>query len=335
MARHSTRPNPYELLQVRPGASSAEITAAYERLVDMYRPERTATAAPEFQAQAAHKRAELEAAYHELSNGKEQHIANDQGSTASVVATEQSAALDYRPLPPARRQERSVVAQQLTERPPTRRPVQRSKAQRWFVSLGLMVTFLALLLGIVLNGVRTSGGAAAQPTPPILGLELPFTNAQIAQFRSAAEGSNTAQTWTALGNALFDNLQTMRENAPQSPQYRGQLQGWLEAAQAYERALSIEESATVRADRALALFNYGLDAPDTARVSEAVAEVERGVQGGTAESRALLNYGLIFVQLSPPRVDDALTQWRKVIEVAPGTPEAQRAEFLIQRYGRR
>jgi tetratricopeptide (TPR) repeat protein len=200
--------------------------------------------------------------------------------------------------------------------------------------LTVAVALLALLLAIVLSGVRTSGSqsALATPTPQLGGAQLPFSTEQIAQFRRAAESSNTAATWAALGNALFDNLQTLREYAPQSPQYRNGLSGWLDVVQAYDRAIALEDSPVLRADRALALFNYGSDAPDPRRVAEALAEVERGIQNGVTEPRALLNYGLILALHDPPRISEALAQWRKILEVAPQSNEARQAQSLLQTY---
>lgn len=107
----------------------------------------------------------------------------------------------------------------------------------------------------------------------------------------------------------------------------------MEAAQAYERALQLQDNATLRSDRAVTLFSYGIDAPDASRVREAVAEVERGIAANVSEPRALLNYGLILQSTTPARTAEAVAQWRKVVQIAPQTDEAQRARALLQRYG--
>lgn len=321
----------YALLQLPPKASHAEIDAAYARLRDLYSPDRMAEAAPEFQKQAAEKREQLEAAYQILIH-PERRAAYDRQRNGGQ--SNGSDGIDYRPLPPARGQERApaVVAAPVAERPhPAAR---RQGLAAWLPLIGVMAGLLALLLAIVLSGVRTSGSSAAlaTPTPQLRGGQMPFTPEQIAQFRRAAETSSTAATWTALGNALFDNLQTLREYAPQSPQYRSSLQGWLDVVQAYDRSLALEDHPVVRSDRALALFNYGTDAPDPQRVEEALTEVERGIASDVAEPRALLNYGLILSLHKPPRIDEALAQWRKILEVAPQSNEAQQAQSLLQTY---
>lgn len=294
--------------------------------MESYSPARTADAAPDLQALAAEKREQLAAAYHILAH-RTQRVESpvDHGASTEV--------LDFRPLPPARGQERPKVAEPVPARPTAGRRIRQAGWRSWIMPTLVALGGLGLLLLLILSGVRTIDGPQALATPTVAGVDLPFTATQLAQFRAAADANNTAQTWTALGNALFDNLQTLRENVPQSPQYRGQLQEWLQVVQAYDRALGSEDSPAVRSSRAVALMNYGLDALDPARVREAVAEVERGIQRGVNDPRALLNYGLVLASTDPPRMGEALAQWRKIGEVAPNSPEAQSAQNLLQRFG--
>ena len=56
----------YEVLGVAPGASEAEIVAAYRRHARMYHPDRVAGLGPEFQELAERKMKEINAAYEEL-----------------------------------------------------------------------------------------------------------------------------------------------------------------------------------------------------------------------------------------------------------------------------
>ncbi len=323
-------PDHYAILQVTPRASRDEIATAYERLRELYSAERTAEAAPDLQALATQKRQQLEQAYAVLTDAARREAYDRRQGFAQGVAEGET--LDYRPLPPAHGQERNPVPS-VAERPRPARTAQRSGVRRWLPGLALGSALLAVLLLLLLSGVRTTSGPAALATPTISGVTLPYTEAQLNLYRTQATTSNTAQAWIEFGNAVFDNLQTLREQAPQSPQYRGLLGGWLDAAEAYGRALAIQDNATVRADRALALFNYGQDAPDPQRVAEALAEVEHGITGEVAEPRALISYGLILAQVQPPRREEAFALWRKVREIAPQSPEAQTAERLLQSYG--
>lgn len=326
----------YKLLGVPRDASDNEVRAAYNWLRDLYSHERMGDAAPEFQEQAAAKRQVLREAFATLSDPVQRRAYDQQiGAASSNIRAERAgpALLDYRPLPPARKQERAVVAearpQQATEQPGI-----RSGWRAWLPMILVALLLLGVLLVIVLSPVRAASGPAAIATPVLRSVQLPFTDQQLRQFRAAAEQTNVPENWIALGNALFDNLQTMRENAPQAPQYRNSLNDWLAVADAYERALQAVDDPVVRSDRAVALLNYGLDAPAEARVREAVAVVEQGIRANVEAPRALLNYGLILANAQPPRTADALAQWRRIPAIAPEAPEAARAQQLIEVYGR-
>ena len=58
--------SPYEVLEVRPGASREEVTAAYRRLVQQYHPDRVANLAPEFRELAEQRMKEINAAYEQF-----------------------------------------------------------------------------------------------------------------------------------------------------------------------------------------------------------------------------------------------------------------------------
>jgi DnaJ-class molecular chaperone len=65
-ARPDEKRRPHEVLGVRPGASRAEIVAAYRKLAAQYHPDKLATSAPEIQELAARRLREINAAYGEL-----------------------------------------------------------------------------------------------------------------------------------------------------------------------------------------------------------------------------------------------------------------------------
>ena len=58
--------SPYEVLEVSPGASQDEITAAFRRLVHQYHPDKVANLAPEFRELAERRMKEINAAYEQL-----------------------------------------------------------------------------------------------------------------------------------------------------------------------------------------------------------------------------------------------------------------------------
>src|SRR5205085_1087440 len=185
----------YEILQVHPRADSEAISAAYARLRALYDPEQLDGAADELVELARLKRDQIERAYAVLSDPVRRASfdaelttalpARPAGSVAREPAPQEELLLDYRPLPPARRAERS----------------------------------------------RAFEG-------------------QIPALRSAAEQNpNDPQAWIDYGDLLYNSAEIVRENAPQSAIYQQRLPRWLEATQAYTRALALEpDNALTRAD---------------------------------------------------------------------------------------
>lgn len=341
MIQHKSQLDYYGVLQVSPQASRDEIATAYQRLQELYSAERMADAAPEFQAQAAAKREQLAVAFETLSDAQRRaaydrehgQVDGTRRPSPAQISANTLPAIDYRPLPPARGKERERQVEAIAPRS-QERSTARSGLRGWLPVIAVTLALPAVLLVIVLTPVRATSDPVAIATPALPNIALPFSDVQIRQFRAAAESINSFENWVSLGNALFDNLSTMRENAPQSPQYRNSLGDWLQAAQAYERALALRDDPVVRSDRAVALFNYGLDAQDEQRVAEAVVEVERGIQLNETAPRALLNYGLVLTSINPPRTDEAVAQWQKIVDATPQPPEAERARILIEMYGR-
>jgi curved DNA-binding protein CbpA len=316
----------YALLQIAPTASHVEIEASYERLTNLYSEERLQGGPPEFQQLAAMRREELAAAYAVLGN-PEQRAAYD---AARAPATTE-VPLDYRPLPPARRQERPSPSLAL---PPIGggtvavRRVPRGP-RSLVVPILVGVTVLSVLLWVVLSGVRVDGSPQALATPAVAQLTLPYSDDQIAAARTQAESANTEEAWTELGHMYFDNMGTLREAAPLSPQYMQSLPQWMESVKAYRRALELGAGESVRADLALALFYHGVSSNDQPSVVEALRQAEQAKQTSPDEPRVLLNYGMIMFSTSPPREEEGRAAFRRILEVAPESFEARSAKALL------
>lgn len=328
----TTRPaqNPYDVLQVVPSASPDDIVAAYEHLRTLYDPERLQNGPPEWEVLAQQKRAELAEAY-ALLGDPDRRAAYDQQNGAAASAP--APVLDYRPLPPARGRERTLpAAERETQR--AERSVRRAGARGWLPGVLVALGGLAFVLLLIFSNVRANGNPAALATPVLTTVQLPFTQSQIDEFRRAAQASNTADTWTALGNALFDNTQTLRENVPQSPYYQNALGQWREAADAYAHALALQDNSSTRSDYVLALSTYGTDAHDAATRQQAVDQAEQAVARGVTAPRALINYGLVLAGANPPRVDEAAKLWQRVVDTAGDAQDKARAQQLLQNYGR-
>ncbi len=318
----------YALLQVAPDASQDEIGAAYARLRELYSAERLQSGPSEFQELAARRREELQTAYVVLNDPQRRAEYDARHRPASVAAP-----LDYRPLPPANRRERPSPSIPLPAVGGSTRDRVRRGRRSLVTPLMVSGTVLAVLLVVVLTNIHTSSGPGALATPPIPNLQLPYDAGQLRDAGARAKQANDAQAWATYGDMLYDNMEQMRERAPTAPQYLGQLPQWLDATQAYSRALELGAGPATRADLALTLFYYGVGSNDKAYTERSVVEAQRALKAGPDDPRVLLNYGLILAGLNPPRETDALVAWRHLISVAPQSPEAGRARDLVAVYG--
>lgn len=351
----------YEILQVHPKADHAAIEAAYRRLMDQYALERLSGAAPELVELARQKRAAIEAAYATLGDAKkraaydedrrpttedQRRKTKDQrtvarapadasgdsiGPSSSVLGPAAADALDYRPLPPATRQERPKGFQ---DQPTTARgEAVSSRTPPGFAAL--VVTAVVLLPALVFGFALTGGGAAtpavATPTPAP---EDQF-EAAISQARAQAEQTpENPQAWIDYANLLYDSAQIVREQAPESVLYQQRLPRWLDAANAYQRALDLDPSnAAVRGDKGATACFYGAGAGDEAYLAQGLADTSAALGSDPDNPRVLISHGYCLVYARPPRTDEAIAGWRRVLELAPSDSQvAGQAQLLIEQY---
>ncbi|MFO7166852.1 MAG: DnaJ domain-containing protein [Chloroflexota bacterium] len=340
----------YEILQVHPKADAAAIEAAYRRLIDQYDPARVNGAAEEIVELVRRRREALEAAYAVLSD-PERRAAYDAelsalqaprreaspedaaASQSEPGATDDRPAtiLDYRPLPPAQRAERP--------RGFNDRPVVPGKVRgepRVSLPLAAMVIAAAIVLpALVASLLLTGGGATPAPAATAEPSPLEQFELLIAEAKRRTEQSpDDVQTWIDYGNLLYDSVQIVREQAPDSELYRQQLPRWLDAIAAYERALELDpDNAAVRADKGASACFYGVGTGQLSYLEQGLAETERALEQAPDDARALLSHGYCLVSVQPPRTEQALAEWRRILEIAPAdSPIANQARLLIDLY---
>jgi curved DNA-binding protein CbpA len=342
----------YEILQVHPRADTEAIAASYRRLCDLYDPARLDGAADELVLLARQKRDLIERAYVVLGDPQRRaqydadqttlREAKDQGpktnekdgafGPSSLVVRQKKAEelLDYRPLPPAKRQERPrdfVPEPAHTSLGGTA----QGRLPRW-APFGALAVVLALV--VAASYVLTSGSTPPPAQPTATPSPYDQLEAFIPQARQTAEQNPAnAQAWLDLGNLLYDSVQVVRENAPDSPLYQQRLERWLEATEAYSQALALApDNALARADMGASSCFYGAGTGDQALVRQGIAEAERAAEIAPADARVLLSLGHCLVSASPPRTNEAIASWRKIVEGSPSSPLATQAQQLIAKY---
>ncbi len=343
----------YETLQVHPKADAVAIDAAYARLREHYDPAKLEGAADELIELARARRDAIERAYAVLrdparraSYDREQSRGAGAGSQPPAAKAREPAAkgqkpeadaadgqaLDYRPLPPARRRERPKGAD--TPMLPASQPG-RALRPRLAQRLVAPIALAGVLVLIVAGGLlMTNGGGAPPPAPTPTASPFDIYESSIPQAQSFAEQNpKSAQAWIDLGNILYDSAQIVREQAPDSPVYQQRLGRWLQATNAYSQALALDPSnAPARADMGASSCFYGAGTGDQSFVQRGLAEVQRAAASAPDDARVLISMGHCLVSTSPPKTSDAIKSWQRVIDRNPSSPLVSQAQVLIAKY---
>ncbi|WP_322489996.1 J domain-containing protein [Chloroflexus sp.] len=360
----------YELLQVHPNADAEAIRAAYERLRERYVPERLEGAADELVELARQRRDEIERAYSVLSNPQRRaeydRQLNETLRPAPPAASSKAATppppvdddelIDFRPLPPARRQERPpdfnpqpyLSAQSRRDTP--RRGRTATKAQPvWLLpSLIVAAATFSIVLGTLISTMVVAPVATApntptativSPTPTLREVLTQFDGQVIAAQQVAVQVPDNPNAWINLGNALFDSVVYVREqlatgDAETQRIYQERLPRWLEAVDAYRKALELQPgNDVVRADIAASLCYYGLDTGNPQRAQEGLDEAEQALHAAPQDARVLLSHGICLIAVDPPQTERALQQWRLVLSIPGVNPGLQlQAQILINEH---
>ena len=356
----------YETLQVHPKADQESIQAAYLRLRERYDPARLEGAAEELQSLARRRRDELERAFTVLSDSRLRAIYDEELArrveepeppTSQPLDTDEEL-LDYRPLVPARGHERAGDFNSQPLLTPSRqrgRVAKQSSTTPAWLTPALIVAFstfsivLITLLSTVLgtpppvttdSAQSANRGPTATPATPSVEQITNQFEAQIVAARQVANGvPENPNAWIELGNALYDSVIVVRERLAQGDQslqelYVERLPRWLEAAEAYRRAVELQPgSALARADLGASLCYYGHSINDQSLVAEGLAESEQAVAIDATEGRALLSVGICYVFADPPRISQAMERWQQLI-VLPGAEPGLvfQARQLVQEY---
>jgi cytochrome c-type biogenesis protein CcmH/NrfG len=142
---------------------------------------------------------------------------------------------------------------------------------------------------------------ANQPPPP-----PPLDAERVRALQSAIERNpRDAASLAQLGNAYFD------------------AEHWTEAIDAYTRSLAIEpDNADISTDLGVSYYS-------TNRVDEALAQFEHSLKVSPNHTKTLFNKGIVLA-FGKENLDAATDAWKKLVEVAPDTPEGQQARRFLE-----
>ena len=192
-------------------------------------------------------------------------------------------------------------------------------------------TVIALIVGLAIGGLLgyQAGSAGrvmrderpapvAAPAMPPEGaapapMQRPGGSLEAAQRISAGEAivardPKNVRAWISLGNDYFDTHQSKK------------------AIEAYGRALELEP------DNPDVLTDQGVMYREAGMFDKAVANFQKASQLDPKHAQSLFNLGVVY---SNDLKDNAKAEkaFKKVIEVAPGSPQAQQAQEALARLG--
>ncbi len=130
--------------------------------------------------------------------------------------------------------------------------------------------------------------------------------ARVEQLRGAIQKSpGDARNYAELGNAYFDAEQ------------------WTNAIDSYERALKLDPgNADVSTDLGVSYYYSN-------RTDEALAQFERSLKISPNHTKTLLNKGIVLA-FGKENLSGAADQWKRVVELAPDSPEGQAARRALE-----
>lgn len=143
------------------------------------------------------------------------------------------------------------------------------------------------------------GAAPALPMPPAGGLDVQRRIAGEEQL--VAQDPKNAQAWIALGNDYFDTKQRQK------------------AVDAYARALELKPNDPD------VLTDQGVMYRELGAFDKAVANFKQANQLDPRHVQSVYNLGVVYAFDLKDR-DQALAAWRRVVEIAPSSPQAVQAQ---------
>jgi len=184
----------------------------------------------------------------------------------------------------------------------------------------IVYTIAGMCFGIIL------GWIIATQQPPRTAPPAPESTTASAPPAPAAAG----QQGKVLDQAKVQQLTTILNSDPKNPEAAVQLgntyfdaERYAEAIKWYEQALSLDpKNADASTDLGVSYY-YG-NKPD-----QALAQFEKSLAISPTHTKTLLNKGIVLA-FGKQDLKAAATEWQRVVELAPDSPEGQAARRALE-----
>jgi tetratricopeptide (TPR) repeat protein len=180
------------------------------------------------------------------------------------------------------------------------------------VLFGVAGVFFGLLVGWIIGSQQTPGGSRApEPAPSQMAGSgekppPPLDERRVADLQAAAERSPAdAASRVELANLYFDS------------------ERFADAIKWYEDALRIDPR------NPNASTDLGITYYYTNQVDRALAQFDKSLDVDPAHTKTLLNMGFVRAY-GKQDLDGAAKAWQRVVDIAPATPEGQRAKQALE-----
>ena len=179
-------------------------------------------------------------------------------------------------------------------------------------SESIVFAVAGMCFGVILGWVIASQQAPAAPAP---------------QPAAAAAPGEQAPT---LDQGRVQALMTIVENDPNNASAQAQLgnvyfdaERWSDAISWYERSLKIDpNNPDVSTDLGVSYYY-------TNRADEALKQFDRSLQIDPKHTKTMLNKGIVLA-FGKEDLEAAAVEWKKVVELAPDSPEGQAARRALE-----
>jgi tetratricopeptide (TPR) repeat protein len=172
-----------------------------------------------------------------------------------------------------------------------------------------------IILGWVIGSQQTRTSGAASTAAPAA---------------QAAQSGNTQRQAPPLDEAKVQSLTTILQSDPNNADAALQLanayfdaERWNDAISWYERTVKLQPS-NVDANTDLGVALYYVN-----RTDEALATFERSLKIDPRHTKTLLNKGIVLA-FGKEDLQGASAEWKKVVELAPESPEGQAARRALE-----
>jgi len=181
----------------------------------------------------------------------------------------------------------------------------------------IVYTIAGMCFGIILGWII----ATQQPT------KSPAPATQVASApQQSSSGSASGQQAKVLDEARVQQLTTILNSDPKNSGAAVQLGNTYFDAERYPEAITwYEKALAIDPKNADASTDLGVSYYYTNRADEALKQFEASLRIDPKHTKTLLNKGIVLA-FGKQDLAGAAESWRKVVELAPNTPEAQAAQ---------